>query len=271
MAFPTDSQIWVTLASEHQDWLSQFDPQYLRNWKKQFNSDSESAMAEAAIRRRLQRWGMTVEPNEALTGKCGGPDFRCTHSRGHFYVEVTCIRVPTAEKRFGNGANPSGFSPFNLWGMVDAVFNECQSKARQCGGLDGPALVAVCTFDFQSAVTGLKRILVEGSLTGKTSLAWDIDPVKDGEIGDAYQVTAFESSAFLKLDSSTKILFARNSISGLLIGKLGCLPDQYLGVLHPNPVRPFNPLILPSVEFASLKIHEDAGRVEVTWTGGCED
>ncbi len=161
-----------------------------------------------------------------------------------------------------------GSSPVNVWGMVQAVFNECQNKARQCGGLDGPALVAVCTFHTQAAQTGLKKLLIEGLLTGETSLAWDIDAQSEDQAGDAYQDTRLQSSAFLRLDPTQELQFARNSISGVLICKLAFLPEQYLGVLHPNPARPFDPSILPRVEFGSIENDTEAGRLRVSWTGG---
>ena len=88
------------LGDEHRRWLSSFDTQYLANWDRLFNSDDESAMTEAARRRMLQSHSVTVEPNEKLTGTCGGPDFRCTVDTSHFYVEVTCIRI-----RWREGSN----------------------------------------------------------------------------------------------------------------------------------------------------------------------
>jgi hypothetical protein len=49
------------------------------------------------------------------------------------------------------------------------------------------------------------------------------------------------------------------------------LPEQYLGVLHPNPDLPFDPSILPSVEFAAIELDREASRLRVSWTGGSDD
>ena len=158
MALPLDSPIWFASCRRTSKVALSLRPlSTFRNWDKQTKAIPNRHCAEAAIRRRLERWGMIVEPNEALTGKCGGPDFRCScSSGGHFYVEVTCdLRSRRLRRRSGMGAGfDAGASfPVNVWGMVEAVFNKCQNKAPQCGGLDGPALVAVCTFHFQAAMT----------------------------------------------------------------------------------------------------------------------
>ena len=87
MTFTPDPQ----LIQEHQRWLSAFDAQYLRNWEKLLNADSEAAMCEAAFRQVLENNGNHVQPNEDLNGNCQSPDFLCEHDSHRFYVEVTCL------------------------------------------------------------------------------------------------------------------------------------------------------------------------------------
>jgi len=259
------------LADEHRQWLSSFAPQYLANWEKLFNADDESAMTEAAVRRLLQRHGVTVEPNEKLSGTCGGPDYRCKVRASHFYVEATCISIATAERRsrIVNGA--TGFAPFNGTGMAEAVFADCQNKARQCGNMDGPTLVAVGTFHGTAAMVGFKKVLVSTVLTGKTRMAWTIDVHTAQQVGNTYQTTTLQAAAFLRPDKTQDVGFARNSISGVLMCGVGLRSMNTIGVLHPNPVRPFDPTLLPGIEFGQVEIDRESKQLRVRWAGGHGD
>jgi hypothetical protein len=172
------------LVDEHRHWLSSFETQYLRNWKKLYAADYEAAMTEAGVRRLLQRNDVAIEPNENLTGNCGGPDFRCSVGGSRFYVEATCVSIAAMEKKSGIQNEATGFSPINVMGVMEAIFSECVNKARQCRNLDGPALVAVGTFHSVAAMIGLKRALVSTVLTGKTKIARNIDVQTGQQVGD---------------------------------------------------------------------------------------
>ena len=253
------------LAEEHRRWLSPFDARYVRNWEKLYASDNEAAMTEASIRRMLQTHGSQVEPNEELAGDCGGPDFRCSIARSHFYVEVTCISIATAEKRTGLKNGVTGFSPFNVTGMVEAIFNECMNKAPQCGGLNGPALVAVGTFHATAAMVGFKKVQVNMVLAGKTNMAWDLDTKTGQQVGEIYQTTEIQKAAFLCPDEPQEVGFARCSISGVLMCGVGLSSLPTIGVLHPNPVRPFDPALLPGIEFGRVEVDRTSGVLKLLW------
>lgn len=60
------------IVDEHREWVRAFDSQYLENWNRMLRNDNEAAMTEAVVRRILQRNGCAVEPNERLSGDCGG-------------------------------------------------------------------------------------------------------------------------------------------------------------------------------------------------------
>jgi hypothetical protein len=253
------------LAEEHRHWFSAFHPQYARNWEKLYASDYEAAMTEASICRMLQTHRIKVEPNEKLAGDCGGSDFRCTVADRHFYVEVTCVSIATAEKRTGLKNGATGFSPFNVTGRAEAIFNECMNKAPQCGDLDGPALVAVGTFHATAAMVGFKKVLVNMVLTGKASIAWDIDVPTGRKVGESYQTTSLQKAAFLRPDKTQELGFARCSISGLLLCGVGLGSLPTIGVLHPNPVRPFDPALLPGIEFGRVEVDYSSGQLMVHW------
>jgi hypothetical protein len=271
MALDIHNPHWLQLAEEHRQWLGAFDPQYLSNWEKLLNADSEPALCEASVRRWLQSLGVAVEPNEKLTGKCGGPDYRCSVQKRHFYIETTCITIATATRKVGIADGPQPFTPISVWGMTEAVFAECVNKAPQCGGLDAPALVAVGTFHATAAMLGFKKVLVTGLLTGKTQMTWDIDTETGQQVGDTYETTALQAAAFLKPDKTQEVGFARSSISGVLLCGLGTEPGRCLGVLHPNPARPFDPTLLPGVEFGEVGIDRGSGQLRVRWPGGSDE
>lgn len=260
------------LADEHRQWLSSFDPQHLANWERLLKADDESAMTEAAVRRILHSHHVNVEPNEKLTGTCGGPDFRCAAGASHFYVEVTCISIATAERRTGVKDGPTGGDrPLKATGMTEAIFAECQNKAPQCGNLDGPALVALGTFHSTAAMFGFAKVLVNCVLTGKTKMAWDIDIETGQKVGDTYQTTELQAAAFMRPDKTQEIGFARNSISGVLLCPVGLPTMRTIGVLHPNPARPFDPAMLPGIEFGQVEIDRSSRELRVRWPNGNDD
>lgn len=253
------------LADEHRVWLSSFDAQYLKNWEKLHAADYEAAMTEASVRRMLQGQKVAVEPNEKLTGICGGPDFRCYFGGDCFYVEVTCISIASAEQRTGIIDGVNGFSPFNVTGMVQAIFNNCVNKAPQCADLDGPALVVVGTWHGAAAMAGFQKVLVNMVLTGKTKMAWTIDIRGGQQVGDTYQTTELEAAAFLRPDKTQQVGFARSSISGVLAFAAGLGTRPAIGVLHPNPARSFDPTMLRGVEFGQVEVDCASSQLIVRW------
>ena len=174
------------LADEHWAWLALFDSRHTVKWDNLFNSDNEAAMAEASVRDRLQQCGVNVEPNEDLDARQQAPDFRCEGFGVEFCVEVTCIRIETAENVTGipnDAPHQGGFSPLNL-----AVFNKCIQKARQASSVDVPVLVAVGTWHGFAAMQFKQRPIVNMLLTGETKMTWDIN-IKTGEESDTYLTT----------------------------------------------------------------------------------
>jgi hypothetical protein len=256
------------LSDEHRQWLSSFDPRYLKNWEKMLEADDEASLTEAAVRRMLQRHGVAVEPNEGLSGVCGGPDFRCTANGNRFYVEATCITCAVAVKRSGIVDGTSGPAPFNVMGMNEAVFSEIQGKASQCRDLDGPALVAVGTFHSTAAMVCFKKALVSRVLTGETKMAWGIDASTGQQVGDTHDATQLRAAGFLRPDKTLGVSFARHSVSGVLLCAVGLEDKKPLGILHPNPIRPFDPTLLPDIEFGIVKVDSTSMRLQAKWPGG---
>lgn len=251
------------LEAEHRGWLSSFDPVYLKNWEKLAGGDEEAALAEARIRQLLQGHGVTVEPNESLTGQGRRPDFCCRVKEYKFYVEVACIPISVATEKTGIPNGPHGFCsrrPLN-----DAIFSKCQAKAAQCKNLDAPALVAIGTFHSFAAMSSFKKPMLNWTLTGETKIAWDIDLQTGQQTEDAYEITELHSSAFLCPDEAEEVGYARSSISGLLFSGLTLGKRPLIGVLHPNPARSFEPATLPHIEFGRLVVDRSSRQLRVDW------
>ena len=160
--FP-DNPHFQELADEHRQWFKAFDPQYVANWEKLLDGDHEAALYEAAVRRNLQSLGVVVEPNESLTGDNRRPDFRCAFGAYRFYVEVSCIPVSKAEEKTGVSANRPGFYPWSPFRLIESILSKCRNKYKQFQNLDGPALLAVGTFEGYAAMSLKEKVVIAAS------------------------------------------------------------------------------------------------------------
>lgn len=242
------------LEAEHHKWLSGFDSRYLGNWTKLLNNDEEAAFAEARVRQLLDSYGVIVQPNESLTGATQCPDFRCSTKGGGFYVEVTCIPVAVAAEETG--------IPLN-----DAIFAKCQAKASQCSGLDAPSLVVIGTFHSIAAMRSFKKPLINWVLTGEAKITWDVNACT-GEVGETYESTELHSAAFLRPDRNEEVGYARCSISGLLLSGFTLANRPFIGVLHPNAARPFDPATLPQIDIGQVIVDRSSRQLRVNWPEG---
>ena len=222
------------LKAEHSEWLVLFNDQYLRNWENLLSSDNEAAMTEAYVRRILQQHGVTVEPNEDLTGNTRQPDFKCQKEGYKFYVEVTCINIEKVVKETGLPHHLPDHKARHYSLLNDAFWDACKRKASQCGNCDASVIIAVGTFHYRASCTCLAKPHVEMLLTGETSIACNLDTKKGSVVGAPYQITGLRSAVFLNNSG-----FARDSISALLVCGLGAEPPTILGIRHPNPKHSF--------------------------------
>jgi hypothetical protein len=254
-----------TLEAEHCSWLVAFDAQYLRNFEKLYKADYEAAMTEAAVRRFLEEQHIDVQPAEDLSGKVQRPDFLCTASNSKFYVEVTCIAI---QKVIDQTAlpHPSQSGTQHDAPLNDALWSACRGKAAQCGDLDYPSLVAIGTHHSSASALCIKEPKVDMLLTGTTSISWNMDVRTGSKVGDVFLSTDLRSATFLRADPINGIGFARSSVSGLLLCGFGILPHKVLGILHPNPARPFDRCLLPDVTFCEVAIDDASGTLSTHWS-----
>ena len=261
------SNTWFQqLEAEHRKWLSDFNGQYLRNWERIVNQNEEAALAEARFRQLLESWNIRVEPNEDLHENSSRPDFCCHADDNKFYVEVTCITREVATAKTGRPVVPVSGRMYVVNPSTDAVWAKCQGrKASQCSNLDAPAILAIGTFH-DSVATEWDKTAANWVLTGEQKITLGINR-QTGEVGDTYQSTELHSAAFLRPDENEEIGFARNSISGLLLCGFS-LTHLPIGVLHPNPARPFDPRLLPQIEFGRVAIDKTSRKLRVDWPEG---
>jgi hypothetical protein len=142
-------------------------------------------------------------------------------------------------------------------------------KAKQCADTRHPTLLAVATFHYGAAVFCFDKPDISQLLTGQTRMRLNLDKQPGQEAGEAYLITELESAVFLRPDSSEPVGFVRNSISALLLCGL-CTPNV-IGVLHPNPARPFDPTILPQVEFGQVAIDRASRQLHIAWPQGDDE
>lgn len=268
VAPPIQNRYFQKLANEHRSWLASFAEQHLANWERLLKGNVEAACCEAAVRKLLESLGIFVQPNEQLRADGGGPDFKCDANGFKFYVEVTCVLCSTATARTGIPEEPH-CGAINPFGMTEAIFSECVQKASQCRDMDAPPLVAIGTFHGFAAMACFQKVIVSSVLTGKTKIGWDIDITTGKQAGQTYQLTELEKAAFLKPDPLQEVGFARSSISGLLLCGLGI--SRCLGVLHPNPARPFDPALIENVEFGRVELDRASRQLRVQWPNGGDE
>ena len=102
-------------------------------------------------------------------------------------------------------------------------------------------------------------------LTGDELITRQIDTQTGHAVGETYLSTKLTSAAFLRPHINSWLEEARLPVSGMLVGGFGCEPLNIYGLLHPNPLRPFNRDLLDRIEFCRLLKDKEGGRLSVEW------
>jgi hypothetical protein len=256
------------LADEHRDWLSGFDARHLTNWDKLLSADNEAALAEADVRRRLQDNNVDVEPNDAVFGNAKSLDFRCQSHGVGFCVEVTCIRIATAEEVTGTPKVPTEDHPCRP--LTQAIFNKCLDKAAQAASVQQPVLVAIGTWHGFVALKFKPGYYVNTLLTGECEITWDMN-ITTGESSKTYLSTDLYPAIFLKPNDDGTPKPARQSISGVMLCAFGMPGVEPLIVLNPNAVRPFASKAIPKLPYGSVQYDSQNRVLGVRWKRGSDD
>lgn len=253
-------------------WLSKEDAGAARQWCIRCDSpvvsEHEGAIAEAVVYDYLAVQIEEIHRGE-VKGK-GGPDFRCINGGHEFFVEATNISTPVVETMTGlvDGTHgPRAYSP-----LTRAINREAQGKAAQFkeSNLDAPLVVFVTTLQFTASAVCVRQHHLEHLLIGTPSIQWNID-LRTGEaIDDPRSVADFDSALFVKkgrLIGAGPEYFRRH-LSAVVVGGFGVAPPRppVLGVLHPNPLRPFSKAAMSWVPFAHLSPWPPTGDTCVKWS-----
>ena len=252
------------LSERYIEWLKQFDPLYAKRWQHRYGSDPEAAMCEAAFWKALYEWGVRVEPNENLSSGEPSPDFLCQKNAEKFYVEVTCLHIEHVTRATCLPNKPTPYVVQDYRPLNTAIFEEVRQKTPQCANLDAPALVAVGTFHVQASQVCLQdNVEIEMLLTGDQLITGSINTATGIPVGKTFFSTKLKSAAFFKPSADSGLEKARLPVSGILVGGFGCKPPNIYGLLHPNPVRPFNRRLLGQTKFGQVRV--DNGELSVEW------
>jgi len=245
--------------SNHRSWLNLFDKRRGGRWKQLLKSDPEAAICEASMRQLLSEHGITVEPYESLGA--GGPDFICKREGKSFFTEVTCVKMEKVTSRTNLADKPTGGGFYGS--LTDVFLSELCNKVTQCSDSNAPCVVAISTLHFQGGALCFGKRAAEDLLTGTTKITWKYNAQRGQAIGDPYESTSLQDSAFIRFvkGASGKIEFARNPVSAVILCAFRPDPAKVVGALHPNPNHQFERSLLLNIEFGRI--------VQGSWDTGC--
>lgn len=252
---------------QHCNWLKSFDEQRLKKWKNLLEADPEAAICEAKTRMLMANHNVDIQPYEDLSQ--GGCDFLCWKEGKSFYIETTCISTETATKE-------TGLYPTDNPNVDDSAYKdmtkkfryEIGGKVKQCSKVEAPRIVVIGTLHPKVSVCCIVELAAEELLTGTTYITAKVNPKTGGRIGDTYEITQLEDSAFIKpsKDLANWIEHARCSISAVLLCGFGVDPPETMGCLHPSPNHAFDRALLPKIKFCNLVDGYQKGQLQVEWS-----
>ena len=253
---------WGPSVRAYAAWIDRRDKGTARLWARRLASmdqaQVEGAVAEATTWDFLSN---RIEEVEAGDASKGGPDFRCRAAGTEFFVEVTNIARSVVTKHTKLPELPSG--PRRYRDLTAVIKREVCAKAGQGGKLEAPYLVMVTTLHAGAAVC-FSRTHVEHVLHSTTALSGNFDDEKGEIVGPFRRETSMKMSAFTKQYSTDSM---RRNISAVLVSNLGTYPKvEVLGVLHPDPVRPLDPTVLPDIPFCQFQVWPPDPSIIVEWS-----
>jgi hypothetical protein len=256
----------------HRRWYDAYSRhEHMRRWEGLLIEQPEAAICEAVLREELEKYVDVVFPYEDLSK--GGPDFKCYQKtrfgQRHFYVESCCLTIQSVEAATGLPSKPTE-KHFHYGLLTERFRAAAKGKASQMADLDAPGLVALGTLHFMASALCFDHRAGEMVLTSEPKITQRLNSVTGDPIGGIYLSTDMKKAAFQRpnpTDSSAMIDGSR-SVSGLLLCPFGHAgPYKLHGVLHPNPVRPFDVAMLPGIFFSELLTDSNGVGVTYRWHG----
>jgi hypothetical protein len=224
-------------------------------WKQYQNRPLESALAEAAVFRILQRCGVNPE----VADSAGGPDFECAD--GQFMTEATALTNDkvTRETALKNEfPDETTVQSFGL--LTDAIAAKAVGKHYQLSTLTRPGILAIASPHVGASLV-LNGYAAECLLTSEPY--WTAG--KEG------MSVNFSQSTFLRLDANGQIIPYHTGISAVLLVNIMSDRSYVCGAVHPAATYPFKKELLWEIPFVFLKDWPiEKQRVQCDWTLGSQ-
>ena len=221
----------------------------------------EGALGEALAWNWLQPRSSAIRLNEDQVR--GGVDFACASDGRAYYVEVSTLTTEIVTKETGLPELPSAGAK-SYRPATRAVMRKVQGKAEQAAGLDKPYLLFIPILHIQASAITLSTAHLEQVLVGSTGVGGAFDRAAGAVVGGLHSVAMLDYPCFFRPGTVEPI---RRHMSAVLVGGFGLVPPDCTvgGVLHPDPLRPFDRACLPDACFGRLDPWPPADRLRIVW------
>jgi hypothetical protein len=249
----------------YRKWLEWHNASACERFLQRIGSTQESwvegALGEALAWNWLQPRSSDIRWNED-EGE-GGVDFLCVSDGRTYYVEVATLTTEVITKETGLTELP-GAGAQSYRAATRAVMRKVISKAEQAGGLDKPYLLFIPIVHFQASAITLSTRHLEQILVGSTGVGGAFDPAVGAVVGDLYSMAMLDCPCFFRPGTLEPI---RRHMSAVLVGGFGLVPPDCKvgGVLHPDPLRPFDRACLPDGCLGRLDPWPPADGLRIVW------
>lgn len=219
----------------------------LKRFNRLYASNEEAAISEAVVFNWLYRDRRSPEIKEDQT--TGGVDFICKpDSYNQFVVEVTCLGRQAFTNATGCHMHPG--QPMSLGSPTRILWQRVNDKARQLSGYEMPRVLAITSLH-DGAFLFLNPEEATNFLISDCALTLPIG----GSSDNTYYSTDLQKAIFFKIDDNDplKLVPRRRSVSAVLL--IPILGDKVnvTGILHPEPVHPFDIALLPKIPFLRVQ------------------
>jgi len=210
--------------------------------------DPDAAKSEAAVFSWLRSQKLAPSINEK-PGQTGA-DFMCSpKGSSPFLLEVTCLNANSVESKSKWFAELKGLA--GKFVMVTPQLQvKANSKVRQLSIGTLPGVLAVCV-SHPSATALLSTLAAAWLMVSEPKIEVPI-PTEDGENPHANLVTDLRYSVFLD-NRDGEVVTKCKSISAVLLIALWDKHLEIVGLLHPEPIVPFDYRSFPRVPFARIE------------------
>lgn len=255
---PTTDEV----AQQYADWLDDCRPLAARRFRQRFKDARDDALVEAVTWWMLAGYFRYVVTSGEGDG--GGPDFDCgdDHHPLLFTVEATAFRSEALSRVADLPPEPVDFAGA-LGDVSQALFDRVERKVRQAKERSGSVLVVLGSTHWCHNMV-LDRWAAEGLIAGRRKLSVPVGkPATEIET-----VTAFEGSAFLRLQEHFGIEAARKALAGVLLLGINARGCCVIGSLNPWATYPFDPALLPGIPLCTASLTPDQEVLNLSWVVG---